>query len=256
MFNIYIPSKDRPQCLTAKLLKSNNILNFKIVVEPQDYEKYVDIWGNDKIIMLKENNKGLIYSRNNISGISISNNEKYHWLMDDDILDISVWKGIKDPNLCLNSMEDFVLRYKNVALAGPQNSAFAFSKTKPYSTNCQICQVILINNSTGIRWDNKWKDMNGKDFIRQDTNLAIQHLETKYWTTIQFNAFVITTKPCGTQLGGLGKYSNDRNIVINSTNALKRKYPHLPISLINKKGDLRTNTSSVWRLYKQKLINI
>ena len=81
-FFIYIPSKSRSDCLTAKKLKEHNI-DFKIVIEPQDYEEYVKKHSN--LLILNRNNQGISYVRQSIINYAKSLNQKYIWMIDDDI---------------------------------------------------------------------------------------------------------------------------------------------------------------------------
>jgi len=52
-YPIYIPSKGRPTCVTAKVLEESG-LNYLIVVEPQDYEQYSIYHKHDKLICLEK----------------------------------------------------------------------------------------------------------------------------------------------------------------------------------------------------------
>lgn len=53
-----------------------------------------------------------------------------------------------------SAMEDFVLRYANVAMAGPNYTMFAFgaSALPPYITNTRIYSCNLIRNDVSFRW--------------------------------------------------------------------------------------------------------
>jgi len=117
---------------------------------------------------------------------SISNGHKWHWVMDDNIRSFMRMHN-KARIKCLSSsfwvaMEDFVLRYKNIAMAGPNYSMFAFgaSKLPPFITNTRIYSCNLIRNDTGYRWRGRYNE---------DTILSLDFL-TAGWCTIQFNAFL------------------------------------------------------------------
>ena len=63
-YPICIVSKDRPEiCKTHTLLEYSNIKYF-YMVEPQDYNSYVNRFGKDKVVDIKENDKGIYYVRN------------------------------------------------------------------------------------------------------------------------------------------------------------------------------------------------
>ena len=80
------------------------------------------------------------------------------------------------------AMEDFVLRYKNVAMAGPNYSMFAFgaSKLPPFITNTRIYSCNLIRNDVPFRWRGRYNE---------DTILSLDMLKAG-WCTVQFNAFL------------------------------------------------------------------
>lgn len=212
-FPLYIPSKGRSEyMITSKALTSMGVSHF-IVVEPQqvpDYERAVKAMGLLATILPLDmsykdkyetcDNLGLSKStgpgpaRNFAWDHSISNGHAWHWVMDDNIksfkrmhnkarvkaLTPSFWRA----------MEDFVLRYKNVAMAGPNYSMFAFgaSKLPPFITNTRIYSCNLIRNDTGFRWRGRYNE---------DTIISLDML-TAGWCTIQFNAFL--QEKMGTQV--------------------------------------------------------
>ena len=58
-YPIYVISKNRVDvCYTAKFLANDN-MDFKIVVEPQETQKYANKFGQDKILTLPFSNLGL-----------------------------------------------------------------------------------------------------------------------------------------------------------------------------------------------------
>lgn len=204
-FPLYIPSKSRSEyMITSKALTSMGVRHF-IVVEPFqvcDYEKSVksmnllatilplDMSYKDKYETC--DNLGLNKStgpgpaRNFAWDHSIRNGHKWHWVMDDNIS--SFRRMHNKERIKTNSpsfwraMEDFVLRYKNVSMAGPNYSMFAFgaSKLPPFITNTRIYSCNFIRNDVGFRWRGRYNE---------DTILSLDML-TAGWCTIQFNAFL------------------------------------------------------------------
>ncbi|MBG6156257.1 hypothetical protein IWQ52_002302 [Labrenzia sp. EL_159] len=79
-------------------------------------------------------------------------------------------------------MEDFVLRYRNVAMAGPAYESFAPRKQKapPFVPNTRIYSCNLIRNDIPFRWRGRYNE---------DTILSLDVLKAG-WCTIQFNAFL------------------------------------------------------------------
>jgi hypothetical protein len=202
-FPLYIPSKGRSEyMMTSKALDVMGV-DHKIIVEEQEYTKYLAaVEGNkNKLLVLDISYKdkyelcdklGLTKStgpgpaRNFAWDHAISEGHKWHWVMDDNIKcfrrmhrneRIKVTSGT-----FWKAMEDFVLRYKNVAMAGPNYSMFAFgaSKLPPFITNTRIYSCNLIRNDVPFRWRGRYNE---------DTILSLDMLKAG-WCTIQFNAFL------------------------------------------------------------------
>jgi hypothetical protein len=83
---------------------------------------------------------------------------------------------------CFRVMEDFVLRYSNVTMAGPNYRSFASQNAAmpPYVKNTRIYSCNLIKNSTPFRWRGRYNE---------DTILSLDML-TAGLCTVQFNAFL------------------------------------------------------------------
>jgi hypothetical protein len=79
-------------------------------------------------------------------------------------------------------MEDFVLRYSNVDMAGPNYFMFASRKNKapPFKLNTRIYSCNLIKNSIPFRWRARYNE---------DTDLSLRILKSGK-CTILFNAFL------------------------------------------------------------------
>lgn len=204
-FPLYIPSKGRSEyMITSKALTLMGVKHF-LVVEPSqvnDYQEsvksmqllatilpldmsYKDRYETcDDFGLTKSTGPGP--ARNYAWDHSIDNGYDWHWVMDDNISSFRRMNKSMRVKVLLPSfwraMEDFVLRYKNVAMAGPNYSMFAFgaSKLPPFITNTRIYSCNLINNKVGFRWRGRYNE---------DTILSLDML-TAGWCTIQFNAFL------------------------------------------------------------------
>lgn len=204
-FPLYIPSKGRHEyMITSKALTAMGVAHNIIVEPPQvpDYQAAVKSMGLlARIIPLDMSYKskyelcddlGLTKStgpgpaRNFAWDHSISEGYSWHWVMDDNISSFRRMHNkerIKTTNPSFwRAMEDFVLRYKNIAMAGPNYSMFAFgaSKLPPFITNTRIYSCNLIRNDVGFRWRGRYNE---------DTILSLDML-TSGWCTVQFNAFL------------------------------------------------------------------
>ena len=80
------------------------------------------------------------------------------------------------------AMEDFIERYENIAMGGPNYYMFQPSrqKTPPFILNTRIYSCNFIKNSTPFRWRGRYNE---------DTILSLDMLSARL-CTIQFNAFL------------------------------------------------------------------
>ena len=244
MFNIYIPSKGRANTgTTSKILKQENI-NYKVVVEPQDFLKYSQFHQDKNILVLDKNNQGLTYARNLIKNYSIKIAEQWHWQIDDDIFNFrirSMNKNVKSSaKNVLGGIENFVLKFKNIGAAGPRYSIFAFSQNKQVSINQQISSCILVNNSINIKWDPE---------VVEDTDYSLQLLK-RGLCTLLFNTLLIETAPTMKLSGGMTDHEYIGNGRYLRQLALTKKYPGT-FDLVIKQGKSKIKPSRIWRTFKQ-----
>lgn len=204
-FPLYIPTKGRSEyMLTSKALTAMGVDHF-LIVEPQQVEDYARAVKSMRLratilpldMSYKEkyetcDNLGLTKStgpgpaRNFAWDHSIKNGHEWHWVMDDNIKCFRRMHN-NERIKCVSpgfwrAMEDFVCRYKNVAMAGPDYAMFAFAATRqpPFIINTRIYSCNLIRNDVGFRWRGRYNE---------DTILSLDML-TAGWCTIQFNAFL------------------------------------------------------------------
>lgn len=212
-FPIYIPSKSRAHnATTPRYLETINV-PYKLVVEEQQYEDYAQYFSKDNLIILDKKfqddydtfddlgntkSKGPGPARNFIWEHSIAAGYKYHWVMDDNItLFARLHKNERIPvgdGFIFAAMEDFVQRYSNVGMAGPNYWMFAPSRAKhpPFTLNTRIYSCNLIRNDLPFRWRGRYNE---------DTDLSIKMLKAG-WATIQFNTFLQYKLTTQTLTGG------------------------------------------------------
>lgn len=117
---------------------------------------------------------------------AISNGASWHWVFDDNIDSIERYNhNMKIP--CSNGsamwiMEDFVLRFDNIAQAGPGYACFckATDAPPPLRWNTRIYSALLIRNDIPFRWRGRYNE---------DTDLSIRCLKAG-WSTLEFNVFL------------------------------------------------------------------
>jgi len=202
-YPIYIISKGRwDSRLTSKALDEINC-PYRLVVEPKEYENYANHIDASKILIAPENfserGQGSIPVRNFVWEHSISEGHKRHWILDDNIRKFRRYNNdikyeVTDSTI-FRCAEDFVDRYKNVALSGFQYSSFmAYNRQKrPFTHNTRIYSCILIENDIPFRWEGKYNE---------DSDLAIRVLKTRKYCTILFNAFLQDKVSTMTMKGG------------------------------------------------------
>lgn len=212
-FPLYVPTKGRADSrLTSKALTAMGAPHF-LVVEPQEVDAYqraargslatvlpLDLSFKDRYELCDDlglsKSTGPGPARNFIWQHSIAAGHAWHWVMDDNIDKFErLNRNTKIP--CLSpafwrAMEDFVLRYENVAMAGPNYRMFApcREQSKPFTTNTRIYSCNLIRNDLPFRWRGRYNE---------DTILSLDLLKAG-WCTVQFNAFLqskLTTQTIG-----------------------------------------------------------
>lgn len=214
-FPIYIPSKGRWESrLSAKCLSKLRI-PFHIIIEEQEYENYravIDPSFGTILILDKSyqdnydafsnlgvrESKGSGPARNFAWDHAVKSGAEWHWCMDDNIqyffrMNQNRKNLVRDGTI-LRCMEDFVLRYENIGMAGPQYDYFAPRKKKhaPLILNTRIYSCNLIRNDIPFRWRGRYNE---------DTDLSIRILKAG-WCTVLFNAFLQKKITTGKMKGG------------------------------------------------------
>ena len=212
-FPLYIPSKGRHKSrLTSKWLDLIDV-PYRLVVEPAEYDLYVNEVGKEKVLKLDmsykekydlcdkyglEKTTGSGPARNFIWDHSVLEGHKYHWIMDDNIRSFRRLNRNEKIKISNGSnfvaMEDFVLRFKNVAMAGPHYTFFRAARavSPPFTLNSRIYSCNLIKNNIPFRWRGRYNE---------DTILSLDLLKAGY-CTILFNAFLQEKMTTQTVKGG------------------------------------------------------
>jgi len=161
---------------------------FRIVIEPQEYEDYLENWHDSQILVLPFSNldQGSIPVRNWVLHHSRMIGSKRHWILDDNIegfhrLNRNLKPRVTDGTI-FKCAEDFTDRYTNVMMSGFNYYSFCKSvdRIPAYYLNTRIYSCILINNSIPYEWRGRYNE---------DTDLSLRVLKDGY-CTILFNAFL------------------------------------------------------------------
>ena len=199
-YPVYVISKGRAASrLTSRALERMRV-PYRIVVEPQEYDEYAAAIDAPKILVLPFSNlgKGSIPARNWVWEHSISEGHARHWILDDNInhfyrLHRNAKQLVLDATAFV-AMEDFVDRYVNVVMAGPnyQYLAKARQSIPPFYLNHRVYSCILLSNEVRQRWRGRYNE---------DTDLSLRFLKDGYCTVL-FNAFLSGKVTTLTMKGG------------------------------------------------------
>ncbi len=200
-YPVYIVSKGRwKNRLTSKALNVMGV-PYKIVVEEEQLPMYQAEVGVDKCLVLPQRylddydtcddigdskSRGPGAARNFVWDHATELGTKRHWVMDDNLdafhrLNRNI-KRESDTPAIFAAMEDFVDRYENVPVAGPNYYSFvkASDGVPAFVTNTRIYSCLLIQNDAPYRWRGRYNE---------DTDLSLRVLKDGL-CTIQFNAFL------------------------------------------------------------------
>ncbi|MGD8785799.1 MAG: hypothetical protein PVJ60_00110 [Phycisphaerales bacterium] len=203
-YPIHIPSKGRyEKRLTSDYLSIMKV-KYHLIIEDQEYKKY-KLYTKDnpfvKLVILDKKyqknydacckledneSRGSGPARNFIWDYSISNGFDYHWIMDDNIrnfrrLNNNKRQYVRDGTI-FKCIEDFIKRYENVAMGGPNYVMFIPDRSKkpPFTPNTRIYSCNFIRNDVPFRWRGRYNE---------DTDLSIRMMKAG-WCTILFNTFL------------------------------------------------------------------
>lgn len=204
-YPVYIISKNRstPGCWHTSVNFTKMGVPHYLVVEPQEYEEYKKNFENEYCTVIKldmeyKTQYDVFNDTGNLSATgpgparnfcwdhSIKNGFKWHWVFDDNVKGFyRFWRGRRIPcktGAALRIMEEFVDRYDNIAIAGPNYYMFCADRTPrvPYMMNRRIYSMLLIRNDIPYRWRGRYNE---------DTDLSLRALKDG-WTTVQFNLFL------------------------------------------------------------------
>lgn len=174
---------------------------FRIIVEDHQHDEYAARYGEDRLLVLPRRfqeeydacmtlapgqSPGSGPARNFAWEHSLEEGHASHWVMDDNIkLFARLHRNRRVPvgdGLVLAAMEQFVSRYSNVALAGPQYWMFVPSRDPgpPFVVNTRLFSCILIRNDISLRWRCRYNE---------DLDLSLRVLKAG-WATVLFRTFL------------------------------------------------------------------
>ncbi len=226
-YPIYILSKGRwERRMTAKSLDYMKV-DYKIVVEPQEYAQYTAVIDAKKIIQLPFENynqgQGGIPARNFIWEHAKATGAKRHWILDDNISHFYRFTGNKhipvDSGTIFRAAEVFCDRYENVAMAGLNYRwlSKAIQAIPPFYLNTRCYSCILLQNDLPFRWRGRYNE---------DTDLSLNILKAGLCTVL-FNAFLCGKASTMQMKGGNTDelYKDDGRLKM--AESLKEQHPYV-----------------------------
>lgn len=245
-YPIYIPSKDRASsALTVKFFIKWNV-DFYLVVEPKQKEKYKEF---KKYLLILPNDKmRLLGARLWIRKHAIKNGYDRHWQFDDNIRSIRrLHKGIRircNPNTAIRIIEDFTDRYTNIAISGFDYEMFVVDTVKkPFVVNVHIYSASLINNNMPYKW---------RLFYNDDTDLCLQVLDGGL-CTVQFKTLMSEKARTMTVAGGNTKDLYQKDGRLKMARTLEEIWPQY-VETKWRYGRPQHVIKNNWKQFKTKLI--
>tara|TARA_R100000654_G_C2668677_1_gene125736 strand:+ start:53 stop:1192 length:1140 start_codon:yes stop_codon:yes gene_type:complete len=199
-FPVYIVSKGRYENNpTSKTLDNMNV-DYRVIVEKNEYDKYKKIIDEKKLLILPEKFKqeydtfwqdddkrtGPGPARNFAWQHSIEQGFEYHWVLDDNIESFERFNNNKKVKCASGDpfyvLESFVVRYKNIAISGFAYANFLHwhEYRPPIKFNTRIYSCLLIQNNIPLRWRGRYNE---------DTDICIRAMKMGL-CTVQTNIFL------------------------------------------------------------------
>lgn len=221
-FPVFVPTKGRWNTpFTIKALQSIGV-PFKAVIESQEYDAYAAVIGEENLIVLPHQNKGLTITRNWIWDYAqYELKTPYFWTMDDNIREFyRLHQNIKyrvDSGTFLKVMEQFAQRYTNLFICGMAYEMFVPRKQKspPFILNTRIYSNMLIRTDIPFR---------NVTFYNDDTDLCLRILKAGF-CTVQFCAFLANKIATMQVKGGMTDYYEKTNKRLEFAQELQRAHP-------------------------------
>lgn len=209
---------------------------YHVIIEADEYPAYAAVIDPARLLVLDpayqrdyptcddlgdSKSRGPGPARNFAWDHAVASGAGWHWVMDDNIKGFfRLHQNLKVPvsdGTVIRCMEDFTLRYRNVAMAGPNYFKFASRKEQipPFLLNTRIYSCNLIRNDVPFRWRGRYNE---------DTDLSLCMLKAG-WCTIQFNAFLQDKANTQTVKGGNLEVFYAREGTLPKSRMLVRMHP-------------------------------
>lgn len=172
-------------------------MDYRIVIEPQEYDNYAAVIDPKKILVLPFSNlgQGSIPARNWVWEHSKTAGHERHWILDDNLryfyrMHQNTRLRVRS-SVALRVCEDYTDRFENVYMSGLNYHFFVPTGTAkaPAYYNTRIYSCILLKNDQKPRWRVLEFDDKPAPF-NEDTDLSLQILKEGN-CTILLNSFTV-----------------------------------------------------------------
>ena len=239
-YPVYVLSKGRAdRCLTATFLRDAGI-HFWLVVEPQEADAYANSFGRSCVIELPFRDRGSVVPARNFVKRHAKGLGKRHWQLDDNIRGIRTWRGdsrvrCSQPGGALKEVEDFVDRWKNVAIAGFRSMAYA-DANRAHAVNRQVYCAVLVENDAL-----EWRGMRS-----EDTDYSLQVLAGGRCTVLWCKHMIEKAATQSMKGGNERLYAGDGKLQM--VREIQKRWPGL-IGISRRHGIPRMSLGHVWRKF-------
>jgi len=235
-YPIYVISLGRYEKRTTQRYLEWCGLDYKVVVEPFEYDEYAKVIPIEKLLVCPENysktlKSGGIPVRNFVWRHSISIGAKRHWILDDNIISYKRCSNgertLVKGGVVFRAIEDFCDRFTNIKMSGHNYTMFGIAsntKLKPVVYNSRIYSSILLSNDLitdnliAEGWRGKWNE---------DTDLSLRVMEAGFPTAL-FNNFLAEKVRTMAQKGGnTDTIYSQPNAHLQKAQYLVDMFPHL-----------------------------
>ena len=244
--NFFIPSKGRPEVVTAETFKNSPALleqEYVVFVEPQEVELYRKA-GHKNIVDIGATDKGIGYVRNFMVNYAVENNIPWFWMCDDDIKEFTQQIGKKtrpwERNFFTVIEQNAKQLPEHFGIVGLEYNQYVWSATRDCAIGgyCEVCALF----KTDIMKKFKYTEKLG---LKEDRDMILQ-LRTNVYQTMRLSKYGFRCPPIGTNKGGLQETYRTTKAKEDCI-AMKKKYGDL-VDIVEKDGmyDLKIH----WRKIK------
>lgn len=197
---VYVPTKGRADIAKAPDALTRGGVTPTLVVEPQDEAAYAERWPTLPLLVLPENDRGIVYVRQYILEHARSLGQPWYWQIDDNIARFAQQSGkrgtTKAAGDALMVCEELVAKVPRLALCGLGLRQHVWAEPRPFVVNRGTICCVLTNTATGAGY-------RGGTDSKEDYDFLLQHL-TRGWHSVVVNTWTIDKPGRGyAKAGGL-----------------------------------------------------